>query len=522
MNIIPRVHGSSHISPDRCALSPVLRTETSDFERWCVEAFFARTGTKDGSSDFRLVLRRDPALPEESYRLTVTENAVTVAASAERGVVWALTTAANLCERGTLPCCIVEDGPRFPHRGVLLDCARHFFPVGEVKRVIEGISLAKMNVLHWHLSDDQGWRIESRRFPKLTETGPFYTHQEIREVVEFARVRGVAVVPEIDMPGHVTAILAAYPELSCSGQPVSLAEHGGIFPIILCPGKEETFQFVESLLEEILPLFPDPRFHIGGDEAPKSEWEKCPHCRARMEALGLKDTNALQGDFTARVQEVLKKHGKQAICWNETLLAENAPHDIQIQFWSPQHRAAMEPFLASGGKWIYSDMFDLYFDYPHSMTPLSRVYKTQPHVGKKLCGPEDGLIGLECCLWTEHISEPAMLEQRLFPRVLAAAELAWSVPGDPVAFAARVRRASEGLLGRTVRFTPEPDWDPRGNARREDALAYLSMMFAGFDRESSAEASSTSALDGEFVKNFLLKFLSPSDLPFLLARLRQK
>lgn len=240
-------------------------------------------------------------------------------------------------------------------------------------RIIEGAALEKLNVLHWHLSDDQGWRVESERFPRLNECGgEYYTKDEIRAVVEYARVRGVEIVPEIDLPGHTSAILAAYPELSCTGEPVALKTAGGVYSVILCAGKDSVFDFIEALLDELCPLFPSARFHIGGDEAPKTRWRACLDCQARIEALGLGGAEQLQGYFSCRAADMLRARGKRVICWNEALRAHRVPDGAQIQYWTLQHRHQMQQYAEAGGEWIYSDMFELYFDYPHSMIPLKR------------------------------------------------------------------------------------------------------------------------------------------------------
>ena len=237
-------------------------------------------------------------------------------------------------------------GIKYNYRSLHLDCARHFFPIATVKKVIEGISFGNMNVLHWHLSDDHGWRIESKKFPRLHGCSrEYYTQEEIKEVVSFAKERGVEIVPEIDMPGHSLALLAAFPEYSCKGESVEMAKARGVYKTILCAGKEDTYAFVEEVLEEIIPLFDSQYFHIGGDEAPKDEWKECPHCNAKMKALGLTNYEDLQGHFTKQVCEILRKHGKTPICWNDALLANNIPEDVTVQYWTIDYAKQMVPFV---------------------------------------------------------------------------------------------------------------------------------------------------------------------------------
>lgn len=523
MHLVPIPSKKAQLHAGTFAMPQYIVAELGGFEDWCLSAFRQRAGLTEDGGDAWLILTKDTDLPPEGYILEIEESGIFIKASGEQGVIWALTTAAGLLEEGKLPCCVIEDAPRYGHRGLSLDCARHFFPVRTVKNVIEEISLAKMNVLHWHLSDDQGWRVESRKFPKLQETsGAYYTREEIRDIVEFARIRGVEVIPEIDMPGHTSAVLAAFPEHSCSGKEVTLATAGGIYPVILCPGKEATFAFVEELLEDIIPLFPGKRFHIGGDEAPRWEWKKCPHCQKRMEELGTTDIENLQGYFTARVCEVLKKHGKQPICWNEVVRSTNHPKDIQIQYWTLQHRQSAEKFIRGGGKWIYSDMFEVYLDYPYSMSSMEKIYRTEPHLGKISFAEDPNLLGMEACLWAEHIAEPEKLERMLFPRVYALAETAWSGKTDYADFRQRLEAFISTPLHQGIRYTQKEWWDPKGKARRQEAIGYFANMRSAIPEEVREQTVESAAPGMEFAQSFMTKFFKFTDLPFLLKALLEK
>lgn len=281
----------------------VLTVSFGGFAPWCAAAFAKRLGaTVQESQTGQIMLLRDDSLPPEAYVLTVTAEGIRVQVACEQSVILALTTLYQLMDgQRRVPCLSLTDAPRYQHRGLSLDCVRCFFPVGEVRRVIEQMARVKLNVLHWVLTNDQGWRIESRQYPRLNEiSGPYYTRDEIRNVVAYARERGIEIIPEIDMPGHMTALLAAYPEYSCSGKPVQLAKTGGIYPIILCAGAEKTYELIDSLLGEVCSLFPGGRIHLGGDEAPKREWKTCPCCQQRKRDEGLADENELQGWFMNR------------------------------------------------------------------------------------------------------------------------------------------------------------------------------------------------------------------------------
>lgn len=520
--LIPKPHKTETSTEKLFHLPDHLAVSLGEFEPWCVEGFRERTGLSLLKKEPWLLLQKDAVFSPEGYRLTVEDSRVKVYASEERGVVWALTSLYAMLWQGMVTCCDIEDVPRFAHRGISLDCARHFFDAEEMKRVIEGLSLAKINVLHWHLADDQAWRIESKVFPQLQATSDgFYTQEQLRDVVDFAYRRGVEIIPEIDMPGHTSAILAALPELGCFGKKVKPAKSGGIYPVILCPGKEETFEFVEKLLEELIPLFPGDRFHIGGDEAPKSEWAQCPHCRARMEKLGITEPEDLQGYFTARVVEMLKKHGKTAVCWNETLLSANYPEDIQIQYWTLRHRESMKAFADKGGKYIYSEMFELYLDYPHGMTPLKKIYKTVPKLNRKPIGMPENLLGLEACLWTEHVYTSERFEQLLFPRAIALAELAWSGGGDYTDFKDRLVWWAASPINAGLAFTPPEMWDPKGKKRQVEAVAFFEAMTGSMPEDVREQTMEAAAPSKEYVMNFIRNFLKITDIPVFLKILRR-
>ncbi len=521
MNVIPKPLRVSEKS-GRCILPEVIAWESGGFDEYVIFAFSERMNRRVEKGDFiRLV--KDGNLADEEYRLDVNENGIVVEAATERGVIWALTTVANMLENGEARCVEIEDKPKYAYRGLSLDCVRHFFDAEEVKKVIEGISLAKINVLHWHLTDDQGWRIESKKFPRLNEiSGRYFTHEEIRDVVRFAKTRGVEVIPEIDMPGHMTALLAAFPQYGCSGKEVKLATCGGVYSVILCAGKEQTYALIDELFEEILPLFDSDTVHIGGDEAPKGEWKKCPDCKKKMHEEGLSDFNELQGYFTGRVCEILKKYGKKAICWNETALAKNHPQDITVQYWTLNHRKSMERYVKNGGKWIYSEMFDFYLDYPHSMISLERLYGTKVRLGRRDYSDDKGLTGMECCLWAEQIAESERLEKLVFPRIFAMAEISWSEERDYKDFEKRLKNVLRRGLYSGLRPTEAERWNPEGKARKKEAVDFFVAISAGINDEMKEQTASLSMPSFGYLKSFMTKFLRFSDLPSLLKALIKK
>lgn len=410
---------------------------------------------------------------------------------------------------------------KYEYRGLHLDCARHFFSVETVKKVIEGISYGNLNVLHWHLTDDHGWRIESKRFPRLHENGgAYYTQEDIREIISFAKERGIDVIPEIDMPGHNLALLSAFPEYSCKGEVVTPAKARGVYKTILCAGKQQTMDFIEDLLDEMIPLFDSKYFHIGGDEAPKDEWKECPHCNAKMKELGLTSYEDLQGYFTTQVCEILKKYGKTPIVWNDALLASNLPDDVVTQYWTIDYAKEMRDFVEKGGTWIYSDMFEVYLDYPHSMIPLRKVYEFKPHLYKYNIPNTDGLMGFEACTWTEHIDNEQKLCEHIFPRVFALAEKAnGEEHTDYNAFKKRVREKVELLEKAGIPYTKEEWWDPKGTPRRDDALQFYFNMGADVDEEEAKKQAASAAPKLEFILHFIKEFYKLGDIPKFLLKL---
>lgn len=521
LNLIPAPSGPVQVHAGSCALPETILAEIGGFAPWCLQALEARLDrpvrvAASGETAW-LQVACDSTLPAEGYRFCASADGVKVDAATEQGVVWALTTLAELAEgQGSLPQCEFEDAPLLKHRGLSLDCSRHFFPAEEIKKIIEQMARIKMSVLHWHLVDDQGWRIESRRFPLLHETsGEYYTQEELKEIVEFARVRGMEIVPEIDLPGHTTALLAAYPQYSCTGEPIELRQYGGIFDRILCAGKDETFTFLEELLDEVCALFPSPRFHIGGDEAPKNEWKKCPHCKARMEALGITDYEDLQGYFTDRVTAILKKNGKRAVCWNDVLTAKEPDTSNQVQFWTAEHEKPVPAFIRRGGEVIASRCPALYFDYPTALSPLRKIYSYKPVIMHHNYAGHPNLIGVEACIWTEQISTAEHLEEMLFPRLYAVAEIGWRKAGSYADFEQRAVVKAAQAEAQGVNVLKKPDWNPRGSARVQAGAHFLAGLInpAGFGMPCTEE-------DREKVKPMLERFskgfFKPNDVPELL------
>jgi len=511
MPLIPGPNGRVHTEAGRTALPAALSADTGAFPRDFAAVYAGRAGvamSAEGPAWLRVT--HDGDLSAEAYRLRVTQGGVDITAADERGLCWALTTLAVLTQENSVPCCEIEDAPRFAWRGFMMDCARHFFPVATVKTMIELMSMVKCNVFHWHLTDDQGWRIESRRFPALhgqnIVADEYYTQEEIREVVESARLRGVEIVPEIDLPGHASAILAAFPDLSCAGKPVKVDSTPGIRRVILCPGKEAVFELLFPLLEEIAALFPSRYIHLGGDEAPKDEWKACPHCRRRVETEGLENFEELQGWFTAQLAVFLRGLGKQAVCWNESLLSRRLPADVPdltIQYWAEVSKVGpARRFWENGGSMVFSDQFRAYLDLAYGTVTLKKAYNYAPGMlgfkGKGLPA-----FGLETCLWSEFVSTTEQLAAQAFPRAYAIAEAAWTQPErrDYDDF----RRRLDLWLGRFpgIGFYPPDMADPGLIERYKGRIAFLRKQAKALDKENRNNAG----LGGKLHWRYLLRWL---------------
>ena len=422
-----------------------------------------------------LVFIKDEKLGAEAYTISVAGKAAIIRCNGLNGALYAIQTIKQLLpaaiygntaavnEKYIIPCCEIEDSPRFAYRGMHLDCARHFFEVDEVKRYLDIMAMYKLNRLHWHLTEDQGWRIEVKKYPLLSQISPyregtmighdfnssdhirygnFYTQEDIKDVVEYAASLGITVIPEIDLPGHMLAAMAAYPWLGCTGGPYETWTRWGISDQVLCVGKESTFKFLEDVLTEVAALFPSEYFHIGGDECPKTEWEKCPDCQAKIKELGLKDTEEftaeqyLQNYVTARVQKILAGLGKKIIGWDEILEGELAP-GATVMSWrgvSGGQKAAERGFDA-----IMTPTTYCYFDYCQAedndkeplniggYLPLEKVYSFEPYDGISE-DAQSHILGVQANLWTEYIDTPAHLEYMLLPRLLALSEVQWCAP----------------------------------------------------------------------------------------------
>ncbi|MEX2680782.1 MAG: beta-N-acetylhexosaminidase [Candidatus Sigynarchaeota archaeon] len=469
----------------------------------------------------------------EGYVLTVKPDRIEINANTTTGCFYGIQTIRWLMPKGdskenetkhvrsAIPCCEIVDYPRFPYRGYMLDEGRYFLGVDVVKSVLDWMALLKLNRFHWHLTEDQGWRIEIKKYPRLTEIGSrrdgtpiyrngrppegmknsdgiphggFYTQAQIKEIIEYAADRHIVVVPEIEMPGHATAMLASYPEMRCvlpddfppqgadifghhlDGADIKVASSWGVFANIICAGNPKAIEFLHDILKEVAGLFPGPIVHIGGDEVPKAQWMCCERCQERMAALGLKTEEELQKTFTAEIIDYLASLGKITMLWNEhtdETLAERKEHVI-CQYWTGTLEK-VNGFLERGGRLLMSPSSSVYMDMAYSTLPLKKVYHYDPlgpetlkaiskAAAKKAA--EGGIIGVEAPMWGEVFQNKAQVEYCTFPRAFAIADTCWT-PKDKknhALFMERVAIALEywDLLG--IKHATLAEADPSNEA----------------------------------------------------------
>ena len=440
----------------------------------------AESKVNKGSNKGGFTFRLDANLPSEAYNIDISRGVVMVTASGLNGFNYAVQTLKQMLpvdiyaetvaadKEWSIPCCKIEDAPRFGYRGMHLDESRHFFGMDAVKRYLDIMEIHKLNTFHWHLTDDQGWRIEIKKYPKLTkigsirkktvighiyrskdyDTAPYgegmwYTQDQIREIIEYAAAKGITVIPEIDLPGHMLAALAAYPELGCTGGPYSVWGDWGISDDVLCVGKENTMQFLEDVLSEICDLFPSEYIHVGGDECPKVRWEKCPRCQAKIRELGLKANKEyqpehfLQAYVISRMEKFINSKGKRIIGWDEILEGEVAPN-ATIMSW--RGVAGGLQAVRMGHDAIMTPNTFYYLDYYQSLDkeneplaiggylPIEKCYSYEPFTADMTEKEKAHILGVQANLWTEYIATESHLQYMLLPRMAALSEVQWCEP----------------------------------------------------------------------------------------------
>lgn len=421
-------------------ISDILGIKLSDVET---------SGGKLESKRIELKVSADQ-LEAEGYLLSITTAAIHIEASKFAGFKNAVNTLNQLFylhsrdihqtneDSRSLPVLSISDSPSFSWRGLMLDCSRTFIPIPEIKKIIDGLAFYKMNVLHLHLTDDQGWRLEIKKYPELTDLcsetdakytndkGGYYTQEEMKDLIEYADIRNVTIVPEIELPGHSNEIFAAFPELSCSGKQTEIFPFfsgPGVTEDIFCAGKEDVFAFLENVLDEVCELFPSDYIHIGGDEAPKVRWDNCEDCQRRIEDENLNDSHELQSYFIQRIEGFLNKKGKKLIGWDEILeggLAENAA----VMSWRGTQGGI--DAASAGHPVVMSPTSHCYFDYSYGTTPVEKVYGFNPIPAELSASQAEFVLGAQANFWSHIDRQSYAMERQIFPRIIALSERLWS------------------------------------------------------------------------------------------------
>lgn len=474
-------HGTFNAKQADLHYEGISDTNTIDAIRSFAEALTLASGkphsVSEGPASTGIIFRKEPGIAEEAYELRINRRKAEVTASSFRGFNYAIQTMKQMLpaaiygntsapgDNWEMQCAVIKDAPRFAYRGLHLDVSRHFFGIDEVKKYLDIMEMHKLNTFHWHLTDDQGWRIEIKKYPRLTEIGAvrnktlvghksvskeydhtpygegcWFSQEQIKEIIRYADSKGITVIPEIDLPGHMLAVLAAYPELGCTGGPYEVWGRWGISKDVLCAGKESTMQFLEDVLSEICGLFPSEYIHIGGDECPKVRWEACPVCQAKITELGLKDDGRhsaehyLQSYVMERMEKFLASKGKRTIGWDEILEGEVAP-DATVMSWRGTEGGIQA--VRMGHDAIMTPNSYFYLDYYQSedkeneplaiggFLPIEKCYSYEPFTEDMTEEEKGHILGVQANLWTEYIATPEHLHYMLLPRLAALSEVQW-------------------------------------------------------------------------------------------------
>ena len=422
-------------------------------------------------------IMRNKSLAENEYLLNCSENCIDISYSDNAGLFYALVSLSQLMYGSFLQTARISDRPDYKYRGIMLDTARHYIPIEKIKAIIRSMAFYKLNFLHLHLTDDQGWRVEIKAYPSLAERGSirggtqikrsgqcdtkkygaglYYTQKELSELVAYAAEYHINVIPEIDMPGHLLGAISVIPELSCEGKTVKGRKEWGVEDTIACVGKNKIYEFVENIISELSLVFPCEYFHIGGDEVPKIKWKTCSDCQAKMKRLGLKDEDALQGYFYIEVNKILQKYGKKPMIWDEKL-GTDLPENTLLQLWrSELKNNQCADYIEKGGQIVVSYGPYFYFDYDYSQTPLKKTYSyinADIKFGAEL---EKGIFGIEGTVWTEWIRDKEKLDFNLYPRMQALSEKCWNKnAGDYHDFESRLKEHFLYLNEHDIEYSP--------------------------------------------------------------------
>ncbi|MCM1042753.1 MAG: beta-N-acetylhexosaminidase [Corallococcus sp.] len=493
--------------------------------RFFAEFVYKRTGVLPkfveqlADAQIKFCFSDNTSMSADRYCIHISDGCICVNAISDLSAFYAAQSLIQLFELDVateLPVCcdncFVADSPKYNYRGLHLDIARHFFGAEEIKTVLELMSRVKLNKLHLHISNDQGFRIQIDKYPKINQIssyrdgserrtggktfvdeekhGGFLTKDQVRDIVNYAASLHIDVIPELDLPGHTTALIAAYPELSCVGTEILVRKRWGISKDIMCAGNDAVYRFVTDILDELCQLFPSESFHLGGDEAPKDRWCNCDKCLEKISELKLSGPEELQTHMFNYFAEYLKSKGKRAVVWNDGVTAGTDKY-AQVQYWIRKPTARQ--LIAEERNVILSPFYRMYFDYPYAMTPVKKTYKLRPQSIGSRSKNKEHMIGVEGTLWTEHIACSDKLFFNLLPRMLALAECAWGTNNSYGDFKKRAKQY----------FAVYEDWNLCFNRNALGHIAphkRIKAVRKFFTQDANAEFNETSAIDKEHSK----------------------
>lgn len=428
-------------------------------------------------SDSDVIKIVDEKLSDEEYILEVNCDEIKLTGGSSRALFYGEKTLEQIrAQYNQLPVCKIYDKPKYEYRSFMIDCARHMFDIAELKKIIDAMALFKFNKFHWHLTDDQGWRFESdtysalnekaavrpiSNFGKKTENSPYgrvYTKAEMKEIVAFCAERYIDVIPEFDIPGHTSALLSVFPEITCSGMPVAVKTRQGIYEDVVCPAKDKSYEIISNIFDELCSIFPYKYYHIGGDETPDKHWQSCPDCQKLMKKHGITSHADYHNFFMNKMIEYLSFKGKTCVLWNDVAKGSQLDSRAIIQYWKEGDKNSIA-YANNGGKMVLSPFSYYYMDYDYDIIPMNHTLSFDTDLKGLTQHGKDNILGVEVPIWTEYIDNNKRLEEMLFPRALAVANTGWcgSVT-DYNAFVRSMEPAAEMLKNKNISLMEQKRW----------------------------------------------------------------
>lgn len=456
--------------------------------------------TYGNTKSTEIIYINDASLEREAYKLIIANDGVKAYASSQVGFFYAKQTFLQIKEeyKNKIPCCEIIDAPSYKHRGFMLDSARHYQEIEDIKQIIDELAKIKINKFHWHLTDDQGWRIDIEKYPQLKKSairekstfskkvenkpyGRLYSKNELKEIVKYCSERHIDVIPEFDVPGHTSAFLSQFADLTCDNKPVNVKTRQGIYKSVICPAKQRAYEVLDDIFSEMCDIFPYDYFHIGGDESPRDGWKACDACKELMKELELESYDDYHNYFMNKVADILKSHGKKAIVWNDVTKGKNLNTDTTIQYWKERDKGTYN-FANNGGKIILSPFGSYYLDYDYEISSLKNAYKFNTELKALSDEGRNNILGIEAPLWCEYVDNSKRAQELIFPRIFAIAEVGWNA-NDKAKYSEFRKRCvyhAEKISNKGINVMPQTKWD---YSKAMMVKGWLSFVFKNYSLE---------------------------------------